>query len=110
MFRMPSLRKMAAMGTGTDVERQTVEKGRETPGGGEAATESVYKGRSSEDGETPTPDTDRSRRETELPTPSGVTKRATRTYETGGANADTGTVPRDMSRSRRKVTDMRRWA
>lgn len=111
MFRMPSLRKMTAMGSAvTDVERQTVEKGRETSDGGETATESVYKGRSSENGETPTRETERSRRETEIPSPSGVTKRATRTYETGGAGTGVENASREVSRSRRKVTDKRRWA
>lgn len=112
MFRMPSLRKMTAVTPGKDVERQTVEKGREAPEGGAAAetAASVYKGRSSEEEETPTRESERSRRETELPTPSGVTRRATRTYEASGADVGSQDVSRDMSRSRRKVTDMRRWA
>lgn len=112
MFRMPSLRKMTAVTPGMDVERQTVEKGREAPeGGAETTAASVYKGRGSDGEETPTRDTDRSRRETEIPTPSGVTKRATRTYDTGGADTSTETVSHDVSRSRRKLTDGdRRWA
>jgi len=112
MFRMPSLRKMTAATPGRDVERQTVEKGREAPeSGAETSTASVYKGRQSDEEGTPTRDTDRSRRETEIPLPSGVTKRAARTYDTGGADTTTETVSRDVSRSRRKLTDGdRRWA
>jgi hypothetical protein len=112
MFRMPSLRKMTAVAPGGDVERQTVEKGRQTQeAGAETTTASVYKGRQSDEEEAPTRDTDRSRRKTEIPSPSGVTKRATRTYDTGGTDTSTETVSRDVSRSRRKMTDGdRRWA
>ncbi|MDZ7688451.1 MAG: hypothetical protein U5J64_06990 [Halobacteriales archaeon] len=115
LFRMPSLRGVRGVPSGEpDVERQTVEKGRGADtGSSDPAT--VYKGRSDTDEGAVADDEGRSRRETDLPTPSpagGATSRPTRTYDTGssfGKGADS--VRRDVSRSRRKLTENDgRWA
>ncbi len=114
LFRMPSLRRRGVPSADADVERQTVEKGRGTPeAGAERGTATtLYKGRSEDEG-TPTGD-DRSRRGTDLPTPSagGTTSRPVRNYDTGGmSGVGADAVRRDVSRSRRKLTDSdRRWA
>ena len=110
-FKLPSFRDLMSVPAGAAAtERQTVEKGRDEP----AATETVggrgslYKGRDTDE----TPDVsagrDRDGRRTDITTASAGRSRPTRTYETG--DAETSRVPREMSRSRRKVSDLRRWA
>ncbi|MFP4188292.1 MAG: hypothetical protein ACLFR5_02660 [Halobacteriales archaeon] len=110
-FKLPSFRdlmRVPATPAATS-ERQTVEKGRDevaTASAGER--ESLYKGRGAEDGsETPVV-RDRDGRDVDLTTTSAGWSRPTRTYETSGTEARR--VPREMSRSRRKVSDLRRWA
>lgn len=110
-FKLPSFRDlMRVPATPTATDRQTVEKGRDEPAATEAVggRESLYKGRDTDE----TPDVsagrDRDAKRTDITTASAGRSRPTRTYETG--DGETSRVPREMSRSRRKVSDLRRWA
>jgi len=117
LFKMPSLRGVRGVASGEpDVERQTVEKGRSTAeGGAESATAAtLYKGRSEADEGAVADDEGRSRRETDLPTPSpagGTVSRPARTYDMGSGGTEIDSTRRDVSRSRRKLTEKDgRWA
>jgi len=106
-FSLPSFRNLVRrVPAASATERQTVEKGREegmpeqeeTGGRG-----SLYKGREE------SPDVERTKTETDVTSASAGRRRPTRTYDADGSGA-TDRVPREMSRSRRKVSDLRRWA
>jgi hypothetical protein len=88
-------------------DRQSVEKGRDgapsVSEGGASGREALYKGRD-EGGSADERKTDRA----DVTTTSPDRTRPTRTYDSG--DAQESRVPSGMSRSRRKVSELRRWA
>jgi len=108
-FKLPSFRNLTRPGQKEmKTERQTVEKGREAETGGDSGGRTgLYKGR---EGSDETVADERSRRRTDLSSASsrGPT-RPTRRYEsTGGAK--TAPATDEVSRSRRKVSELGRWS
>ena len=108
-FNLPSFRTLvgAPATPETTTERQTVEKGREEESPTVGGRENLYKGRDTDDSSGVSEDRERGGRDVDITTPSAGRSRPTRTYETGGSTTDR--VPRGVSRSRRKVSDLRRW-
>jgi len=107
-FKMPSIRVLRRS-TPAATERQTVEKGRGTTEEPVDRT-SLHKGREVVD-DRGTVTEDRGRRRTDPPTTSasGGRSRPTRTYQTERA-AETPLSTREVSRSRRKVSELGRWS
>ncbi len=109
-FKVPSFRRLTgAVQQTMETERQTVEKGRETTGETVERT-ALYKGRDAGNGRD-TATEDRGGRRTDIPTPSvsGGRRRPTRTYQAEGST-ETQSATRDVSRSRRKVSELGRWS
>jgi hypothetical protein len=108
-FNLPSFRTLvgAPATPETTTERQTVEKGREEESPTVGGRENLYKGRDTDDSSGVSEDRERGGRDVDITTSSAGRSRPTRTYETGGSTTDR--VPRAVSRSRRKVSDLRRW-
>jgi hypothetical protein len=101
-FKLPSFRNLVYRADMTaETDRQTVEKGREE-GNGETGRGSVFTGRGDEETASREPE-----RSTDVPEATTRRTRPTKAYEAG--STDASTIPREMSRSRRKVSDTRGW-